>query len=143
MPETIAISADHGGFHLKQTLLAQLTALGYAAQDMGSYDEQSVDYPDFAKKLCHWVLEAPNRRGVLVCGSGIGMSIAANRHNGIRAALVHSGLEAELSRRHNNANVLCLGARIIGEETAKEALSRFLATPFEGGRHAARVEKLG
>ena len=139
----IAIASDHAGLELKDQLKAHLRALGYMAEDFGTHTADSVDYPDYAALLCRWVQETPGRRGVLICGSGIGMSIAANRFSAIRAALCHDGLSAELSRRHNQANVLCLGARLTGIEPAKEALSRFLSTEFEGGRHAARVEKLG
>lgn len=143
MPETIALASDHAGLPLKRDLAQHLRAAGFAVEDLGTHEETSCDYPDYANALCAWVLAAPARRGILVCGSGIGMSMAANRHAGIRAALVENGLSAELSRRHNDANVLCLGARIVGADLAKECAARFLATAFEGGRHAGRVEKLG
>lgn len=143
MSERIAVASDHAGLELKQTLCRFLAENGYAAHDMGTHDENSCDYPDFANTVAQWVKEQPERRGILVCGSGIGMSIAANRHQGIRAALCRSGLEAELARRHNDANVLCLGARITGTEAAKECVKRFLDTAFEGGRHGKRVEKMG
>lgn len=138
MPENIAIASDHAGFALKEMLRAAFGAL-----DLGTHSDASCDYPDYADALCRWVLAEKGRRGILVCGSGTGMSISANRHKGIRAALCRSGLEAELARKHNDANVLCLGARISGEEVAKECVERFLNTEFEGGRHSARVEKMG
>ncbi|MDE3016791.1 MAG: ribose 5-phosphate isomerase B [Pseudomonadota bacterium] len=141
--QKIAIASDHAGFDMKKTLKTELDALGYEAEDMGTHDTQSVDYPDFAHALARWVEAEKNRRGVLICGSGIGMSIAANRHKGVRAALAHGGGEAALARRHNDANVLCLGARITSDEAAKDALRMFLNTAFEGGRHEKRVEKLG
>ena len=143
MPLSVAIASDHAGFDLKQQIVIFLGELGHAPLDLGPASTASVDYPDYARALAEAVLAGKAERGVLICGSGIGMSMAANRHKGIRAALVHGGLEARLSRQHNNANVLCLGARIIGIEAAKDALREFLATPFEGGRHQGRVEKMG
>ena len=139
----VAIASDHAGLALKQMLTKEIEALGFKAQDIGPFDASSVDYPDYADKLCAWVKEQPARIGVLICGSGIGMSIAANRHAGIRAALCQSGLMAKLSRQHNDANVLCLGERLVGTEVAKDCLAQFLNTAFEGGRHAGRVAKLG
>jgi ribose 5-phosphate isomerase B len=138
----IAIASDHAGFDLKETLKQDIAKLGFEAVDLGPTDTQSVDYPDFAAKLAEWMKTQPLAMGVLICGSGIGMSMAANRHKHIRAALVHTGLEAKLSRNHNNANVLCLGARIIGSEIARDCLSQFITTKFEGGRHEARVAKM-
>ena len=135
----IAIASDHAGVELKSSLIH---VLGNAT-DLGPSTTDSVDYPDYANKLCEWVLSGENRRGVLICGSGIGMSIAANRHAGIRAALVNSPELAMLARQHNDANVLCLGARFVSQEAAQACLHTFLRTEFEGGRHAARVEKLG
>ncbi len=140
---TIAIASDHAGFELKEQLAQELQQLGFETHDLGPASTESVDYPDYANVLCEWVLKQPDGKGVLICGSGIGMSMAANRHKGIRAALVHSGLEATLTRKHNNANVLCLGARIIGIEVAKDAVKQFVTTGFEGGRHVKRIEKLG
>lgn len=141
MAETIAIASDHAGVALKASLTSELESLGFAAKDFGTKGSESVDYPDFAHTLSEWV-EKNNGRGVLICGSGIGMSIAANRHKGVRAALCHDANTATLSRQHNDANVLCLGARIVDEKTAKAALKAFLTTTFEGGRHQRRVEKL-
>jgi ribose 5-phosphate isomerase B len=142
MPETVAIAADHGGFDLKTVLLQELRALGYDAIDLGTKTGDAVDYPDFAAALTRAVADGQARQGVLICGTGIGMSIAANRHKDIRAALCHDSTTARLARQHNDANVLVLGGRILGVEEAKDCLKTFLATEFEGGRHARRVAKL-
>ncbi len=139
----VAIASDHAGFELKEKLKADIAALGFKVSDLGTQGTQSVDYPDYAEALAEWMKAHEGSKGILICGSGIGMSIAANRHKFIRAALVHDGAEAALARKHNNANVLCLGARTTGVEAAKDALKVFLETPFEGGRHEKRVEKLG
>jgi len=141
--DTVAVAADHGGFALKTTLVALLRERGTDVLDLGATSAEPVDYPDFAHALAAAIETGRAARGLLVCGSGIGMSIAANRHAGVRAALCHDGLTARLARQHNDANVLVLGGRIIGVEVAKECLFTFLATPFEGGRHARRVAKLG
>lgn len=138
----LLIAADHAGVALKTELLAELRALGYSPIDLGTHSTESVDYPDYASALAKAIKEGRAERGVLICGSGMGMSIAANRYKHIRAALCQSGLEARLSRKHNDANVLCLGARIIGGERAKDALREFLKTEFEGGRHKKRLEKI-
>lgn len=143
MNKTVAIANDHAGVALKQSLLAVITACGFTPLDLGTNSADSVDYPDFGHAIAKSIADGRAVLGIAICGSGIGISIAANRHAGIRAALCSSGLAAELSRQHNNANVLCLGARLIGEAEAKECVTRFLNTEFEGGRHAARVEKLG
>lgn len=140
--QTISIASDHAGYELKEILKQEITELGFDVADLGPAHGQSVDYPDYANALCQWV-STNGGNGVLICGSGIGMSIAANRHPGIRAALCHDGLAAQLSRRHNNANILCLGARLIGIEIARDCLKQFLTTEFEGGRHENRVKKLG
>lgn len=142
MPETVAIASDHAGVALKSLLKKDLSDTGFAVLDLGTEGAQSVDYPDFADKLALAIREGRARRGVLVCGSGIGISIAANRHPEVRAALVHDALGARMSRQHNDANVICFGGRMIGEEVARDCLKVFLATEFEGGRHAARVAKL-
>jgi len=141
--DTIALAADHGGFELKRALGRALSDKGFNVVDCGTDDAQSVDYPDYAEKLVHAISAGRASRGVLLCGSGIGMSIAANRHPGIRAALVHDVETARLAREHNDANVLVMGGRLISEELAKRCLETFLTTPFAGGRHARRVEKLG
>lgn len=143
MNKTVAIANDHAGVALKQSLLAQITACGFTPLDLGTNNADSVDYPDYGHAVANAVADGRAQFGIAICGSGIGISIAANRHAGIRAALCSSGLAAELSRQHNDANVLCLGARLIGDAEAKECVQRFLNTPFEGGRHAARVKKLG
>jgi ribose 5-phosphate isomerase B len=139
---TIAIACDHAGVELKELLKKDIHTLGFAANDLGTHGGKSVDYPDYADALAEWVKMDAARKGILICGSGIGMSMAANRHREIRAALCHDGLSAALSRKHNNANVLCLGARLIGSDEAREALKQFLTTEFEGGRHEGRVAKL-
>jgi len=143
MPDTVAIAADHGGFELKSALVPVLQALGFAVLDLGTSNGESVDYPDFADAVAAALNDGRAARGVLICGTGIGVSIAANRHAGVRAAPCHDGLTARLARQHNDANVLALGGRLIGIETAKDCLTNFLQTPFEGGRHARRVAKLG
>jgi ribose 5-phosphate isomerase B len=142
MPETIAIASDHAGFDLKQMLVQELIRLGYAPLDLGAHDGHSVDYPDFADALAEALGEGRARRGILVCGTGIGIAIAANRHRHVRAAVCHDSTSAGLSRRHNNANVLALGARLIGTEVAKDCLTVFLTSEFEGGRHERRVAKM-
>lgn len=139
---TVAFAADHAGFELKNLLRDELKAQGYPVVDLGTLTAESVDYPDFGKALGAAVAKGEAQYGVAVCGSGIGISIAANRIPGCRAALVHDGLTARLSRQHNDANVIALGARLIGIDTAKDCLKAFLETPFEGGRHARRVAKL-
>lgn len=138
----IVLASDHAAFELKTTLADFIRGLGHEVADLGTHSATSVDYPDYAHLLSRHMLDGKAERGILMCGSGIGMAMAANRHNGIRAALCHEGLSAELSRRHNDANVLVLGARLIGSEIAKECVTRFLATAFEGGRHQTRVEKM-
>ena len=142
-PEAIAIASDHAGFALKEILKAELAQLGFRVLDLGPDSEASVDYPDFANALAAALGKGEAKRGVLICGSGIGISIAANRHRHIRAALVHDGLGARLCREHNDANVLALGARLIGVDVAKDCLKVFLTTDFAGGRHQNRVAKLG
>lgn len=140
--ETIAIASDHGGVELKATLAGELAELGYEVLDLGTDGPDSVDYPDFAEALTEALRDGRAQRGVLICGSGIGMSIAANRHREIRAALVHDNLSARLARQHNDANVLVMGGRFIGAEVAKDCLQAFLTTEFEGGRHDRRVAKM-
>lgn len=141
--ETIAVAADHAGVSMKDELASELVSLGFDVLDLGTHGPESVDYPDYANALAETMRAGKVKRGVLVCGSGIGVSIAANRHPGIRAALCHDAVTARLARLHNDANVLVLGARITGLEVAKDCLRIFLNTPFEGGRHARRVAKLG
>ncbi len=140
--KAVAIAADHAGFELKSALKEDLSAMGYSVLDLGTFGPDSVDYPDFAQALVEAIGEGRAERGVLVCGTGIGMSIAANRHAGIRAALCHNADAARLARQHNDANVLVLGARLIDPVAAGECLRVFFTTVFEAGRHARRVDKL-
>ena len=142
MSETVAIAADHGGFDLKSVLVPELRALGHEVLDLGTMSRDSVDYPDFAEALAGAIRDRRAARGVLICGTGIGMSIAINRHRAIRAALVHDSTSARLARQHNDANVLVLGGRLLGPELAKDCLKTFFTTSFEGGRHAKRVAKM-
>jgi ribose 5-phosphate isomerase B len=142
MTETVVIAADHGGFDLKSALVPELRALGHEVVDLGAMSRDAVDYPDVAEKVAQAIRAGRASRGVLICGSGIGMSIAANRYREVRAALVHDGLTARLARQHNDANVLVLGGRLLGPELARDCLKIFLDTAFEGGRHVARVAKL-
>lgn len=138
----IAIGADHAGFELKQRLLRLLRQQGHEVTDEGTVDNNSVDYPDFAAKVAHDVAGQRAQFGVLVCGSGIGMAISANKVPGIRAANVCNTQEAQLSREHNNANIVTIGARMVSEDTAARIVDTFLKTPFAGGRHERRVEKI-
>lgn len=140
--ETIAIASDHAGFELKTLLKKDLETMGFGVLDLGAVSKESVDYPDFGFALAGALKAGKASRGVLVCGSGIGISIAANRFPEVRAALIHDALGARLSRQHNDANVICFGGRLIGEEVARDCLKVFLETQFEGGRHAGRVAKL-
>ena len=140
----IAIASDHAGFELKSLLAKELEGAGHSVLDLGTYGPESVDYPDFGVALAQVIELGKAERGVLVCGSGIGISIAANRNASVRAALCHDETTARLAREHNDANVLALGARTTGIEVAKQCLKTFLATDFEGGeRHERRVGKLG
>ena len=141
--KTIAIGSDHAGFVLKEKLSQELERRGWSVIDAGTNGPQSVDYPDYGRAVAEMIADRRADKGVLVCGSGIGISIAANRNPAVRAALCHDNLSARLARQHNDANVLVLGARLIGEETALDCLHVFLATDFEGGRHQKRVDKLG
>ena len=138
--EVIAIASDHGGFDFKELFKADLKNYGYEVIDLGCYDNTSVDYPNYANNMAEAILDGNAMRGVLVCGSGIGISIAANRHKHIRAALVHNTLTAKLCREHNNANVLVLGGRTTDIKVAKDCLRVFLDTGFEGGRHQDRID---
>jgi ribose 5-phosphate isomerase B len=139
----ILIASDHAGFHLKEYLIAELTKAGVALLDLGCESaEKSVDYPDFAKKLAKKIIDKKAKFGILVCGSGVGISIAANRFKEVRAALCANVKTAKLSRLHNDANVICLGARLTAPSVALAAVKVFLTTEFEGGRHERRVAKL-
>jgi ribose 5-phosphate isomerase B len=141
-PLTVALGADHAGVALKASLRAAVEEAGHRAIDCGTHGTESVDYPDFAAAVAEAVAGGRAQFGVLVCGTGIGIAIAANRHPAIRCALVHDATTARLAREHNDANVLAIGARVTGPEVALDALRSFLATPFGGGRHARRVQKL-
>ena len=140
--EKIVVGADHAGFDLKEVIKSALQDKGFEILDVGTFGSESVDYPDFGHKLAKAIETGQAKRGVLVCGSGVGISIAANRHAGIRAANCLTVEMAKLARQHNDANVLALGSRLISEETALQCLDAFLTTPFEGGRHQQRVEKI-
>ena len=139
----IALASDHAGVALRRDLREHLEACGHPVLDLGTEGPESVDYPDFAERMAAAILDGRAARGVLICGTGIGISIAANRHRGIRAALCHDATTSRLARRHNDANVLALGARVIGAEVARDCVDAFVGTAFDGGRHAARVAKLG
>ncbi len=138
----ILFACDHGGFDLKRLLAAHARSLGHEVIDAGPHSADAVDYPDYAHDLARRLLAGEAERGVLVCGTGIGMSIAANRHAGVRAALCHDAFTAEAGRRHNDANVLCMGGRTTGPGVALQMLEAFLTAPFDGGRHERRVEKI-
>ncbi len=139
----IAIATDHAGIELKEALVKHLENKSYEVLDLGPFTPESSDYPDFSEKVTSSILRNKAKRGILICGTGIGMSIAANRHPGIRAAVACNATYAELARAHNDANILCLGARFISEIDAIKCVDVFLETPFNGGRHAQRVKKLG
>ena len=138
----IALSADHAGYELKDQLAAWLAAEGHEVIDLGTNGPDSVDYPDYGARLGRAVASAEADRGIAVCGSGIGIAIAANRNPGCRCAQVNEPLSATLARTHNDANAIALGARLIGPEMAKACVAAFLATDFEGGRHQRRVDML-
>lgn len=142
MSEIIPIAADHAGVELKERLKRELTALGYQPLDMGANGTESVDYPDYAHPLAEKVERGEVKRGVLLCGTGLGMAYAANRHHGVRAAVVWTPEIAALSREHNDANVLVLPARYVEADAAVDILKRWLDTPFAGGRHSRRVAKI-
>jgi ribose 5-phosphate isomerase B len=142
----VVVGSDHAGFALKQRLKALLAEWGHEVLDLGTDSTESTDYPDYGSAVGRKVVEleaaGQDVRGVCVCGSGIGISIAANKVPGARAALAYDGTAARLARQHNDANILCLGERLVGVALAEDALKVFLETPFEGGRHARRVDKL-
>jgi len=138
----IAIGSDHRGFGLKEALKELLAELGHEWVDFGCQTEEPVDYPDIARPLAEAVAAGEYERGILICGSGVGMSIAANKVKGVRAALCHDTFAGRLTRRHNDANVLCLGGWCIGRGVAEEIVRLFLSEDFEGGRHARRLDKI-
>lgn len=138
----IALGSDHGGFALKETVKAHLIEKGVEVEDLGTHSEESCDYPLYAEAVAHAVAEGRADRGILICGTGIGVSIAANKVKGIRAALCHDTFSARASRNHNNANVLTMGQRIIGAGLALDIVDVWLASDFDGGRHARRVDEI-
>jgi ribose 5-phosphate isomerase B len=138
----ILVASDHAGLPLKRTVARHLARKDLQVEDLGTFDETSVDYPDFAHLLAGRVAAEPGTVGILICGTGIGMSMTANRHRGVRAALCHDAYTAEMARRHNDANVLCMGARVLGAGVAEQVVDVFLATGFDGGRHQRRVAKI-
>lgn len=138
----IVVAADHGGLELKEFIKGFLVKSGYEVEDVGCFTNDSVDYPDFAEKAVSLIINNECPLGILICGTGIGMSIAANRNRNIRAANCSNVYTARMSREHNNANVLCLGARVLEAETAIEMVRVWLETPFAGGRHQRRISKL-
>ncbi|MGP1562068.1 MAG: ribose 5-phosphate isomerase B [Helicobacteraceae bacterium] len=138
----IFIACDHAGVQFKNFCIGAFQKHGLEVLDLGCFDEARVDYPDYAQKLAAEVLKTPGTQGCLICGTGIGMSIAANRFKGIRAALCHDAYTAAISRAHNDANVLCMGARTTGLATAQSIIDAWLGAEFEGGRHEKRVQKL-
>ena len=140
--KTLFIASDHAGFPIKSSMIEKASTLGWKVEDLGPSNQDSVDYPDFADQVCMKLSESPESKGVLICGSGQGMAMRANKYPHIRAALCWSPESAELSRQHNNANILCVGARLIEKDSLLQILQTFLSVDFEGGRHQARVEKI-
>ena len=138
----LAIGSDHGGYELKERIKKHLEEQGIEYHDFGTYSEDSVDYPDIAKPVCESVLKNECDRGILICGTGIGMSIAANKFNGIRAAVCGDIYSAKMTKIHNNANIITMGARVIGQETAREIVNAWLTNEYEGGRHQNRLDKI-
>lgn len=138
----IAIGSDHGGFELKNELIKHLEARNIEVNDFGCYNTESVDYPDIAEIVCDSVVSGECEKGILVCGTGIGMSIAANKIKGIRAALLNDTFSARMTAAHNNSNVIALGGRVVGAELAKDIVDSYLASEFMGGRHQTRVDKI-
>ncbi len=147
MPEStpkprIALGADHAGFHIKETIKRYLEQEGYSVEDVGTWSEESVDYPDFAKAVAQRVASGRDQLGVLACGTGIGMAITANKVPGIRAAVAHDAMTARMAREHNDANVLTLGGRVVDDGQATEIVREFLNARFAGGRHQRRIDKI-
>ena len=138
----IAIGSDHAGFEMKKEVSAVLKEMGHEYQDFGTHDPQSVDYPDFGELVSHAVSEGKVDRGILICGTGIGMSMVANKFLNIRASLCNDLFSAKMSRLHNDANILVLGGRIIGKDLAAAIVKTWMVTPFEGGRHGNRLKKI-
>ena len=136
----LVIGCDHAAVELKQQVMAHLAERGFAVEDVGTYSADSCDYPIYAHKLCRKIQSGEYEAGILICGTGVGMSMAANKHKGIRAACCSDTFSARLTRRHNNANVLCFGARVVGMGLAFDLVDAFLDAEFEGGKHAKRVD---
>ena len=141
--KVLAFGCDHAGLELKLALIEVAQSFEYRTIDCGTHTTESVDYPDFANKVVEAIKSEQAALGVLICGTGIGMGMAANRYPGIRAAVCHTELEARLAREHNDANILCVGGRILGIEQARSCLVAFLSSHFTNGRHTSRVEKMG
>jgi ribose 5-phosphate isomerase B len=139
----IAIASDHRGYVIKGKIVALIVELGHQASDLGTDSAESVDYPDFGAKVARAVSEGAVDRGILICGTGMGMCITANKFPGVRACTCHDDLTAEMSRRHNDSNVLCLSADLLGDRLVNRMVEIWLKTEFEGGRHARRIEKIG
>jgi len=142
MAETIVIASDHGGLELKSALVEFLAAADQVVQDLGTMSDDSVDYPDFAARLAKALSRGEATRGILICGTGIGMSITANKFPGVRAALVHDEFTAQMAKEHNDANILVMGGRVLKVESAQRMVKIWLETPFEGGRHQRRLDKI-
>jgi len=138
----VAVASDHAGVELKAYIKDALAEYADKIIDLGTQTKESVDYPDYGNAIAKEILQGNATYGVAICGSGVGISIALNRHKGIRAALCSDGLTAALARKHNDANVLCLGGRLVGSEVARDCVKQFFTTAFEGGRHTTRVKKL-
>ena len=138
----IAIGADHGGFELKEHIKKHLDDLGIIYKDYGTYSEDSVDYPDCAAPVCKAIQDGTAENGILICGTGIGISIAANKYKGIRAALCGDVYSAKMTKMHNSSNILCMGGRVVGRELAFMIVDTWLGAEFEGGRHEARIAKI-
>lgn len=138
----IAIGSDHGGFELKGHVIEYLKAKGIDFKDYGTYNEDSIDYPDCAKPVCQAVQNGEAEKGILICGTGIGISMAANKYKGIRAALCSNEYSAKMAKQHNNANIICLGGRVTGRELAFSIIDAWLDAEFEGGRHENRIAKI-
>ena len=138
----IIIGSDHAGYPMKEKVKANLQKQGFQVEDVGTYSEESVDYTDFGKKVACKVSDGTFDRGILICGTGLGMSMVANRFRGVRAALANELFSAIMSRRHNDSNILAMGGRLIGDTLALQVVDTWLETPFEGGRHQRRIEKM-
>ena len=138
----ISITSDHAGVELKEELVEFIESMGHSVKDLGPFNTDSIDYPDYAQKMCKTVVDKESDLGIAICGTGVGMSMACNKVPGIRASLCSESYSAKLTRQHNNSNVLCLGARVIGVELAKDIVNEYLKAEFEGGRNQRRIDKL-